>query len=114
MKFDTLNNYECDGQLSMFEPTPDVYNPGDWIEENYIGRELTFDEITEMIGKLIVDDLSTTSRKCYKVVQIERIAVGEDGYRLLFYSDGTRQPGIISERFFDSNLKFPARIYELK
>jgi hypothetical protein len=114
MKFEALNNYECDGQLSMFDPTPGVHKPGDWTEENCVGRELTFDEAAQMIGKLIVDDLSTTSRKCYKVVQIERIAAGEDGYRLLFYNDGTRQPGIISERFFDSNLKFPARIYELK
>lgn len=114
MNPEALENYECDGQISMFDPIPGVHKPGDWIEEDYVGRELTFDEASQMIGKLIVDDLSTTSRKCYKVVQIERIVMGDDGYRLLFYSDGARQPGIINERFFDRNMRFPARVYELK
>lgn len=114
MKFEALDNYECEGQISMFDPTPGVHKPGDWIEEDCVGRELTFDEAVQMIGKLIVYDLSTTSRKCYKVVQIERVVAEDDGYRLLFCSDGTRQPGIINERFFDRNLRFPERVFELK
>lgn len=100
-------------QMNIFdfiEPDP---LPGDWIEEDLVGRELSFDEITGRIGMLIVMDMNTSSHRWYKVVRVERI-VTDKNERRLFYYDGTRQRGIVSEMFFNPKIQFPARAYELK
>lgn len=107
-------DYECDGQISMFNSLPVSMKPGDWIEEEHVGRELTFDEIADMVGKLIVFDYSTESHKWYKVVQAERISTDERGRRTLILYDGMKQRGTVDEMYFDKKIRFPARAYELK
>lgn len=46
----------CDGQMSLVDlfASEKVFKAGDWIEKENVGEQLTFDEITQMIGQLIV------------------------------------------------------------
>lgn len=90
-------------------------NPGDWIEKESIGEQLSFDEITQMIGKLIVMDLSTVSHEWYKVVMVEKIVMVENNtQRRLVYYDGKNQRGLVNEMWFDESVSYPARAYRLK
>lgn len=104
--------YEVDGQMSLFDTLPNKNKPGDWVTEH--GAELTFDEITQMVGQLIIMDKSTESTEWYQVVRVERIANRADG-RVLVYYDGTRQNGYVSELFFPDRYKgrFPSRAYRI-
>lgn len=89
--------------------------PGDWVERDVIGEKLTFDEITQMIGKLIVMDLSTESHDWYKVVLVEKIVMVENNtQRRLVYYDGVKQRGLVNEMWFDESVLHPARAYRLK
>lgn len=89
--------------------------PGDWIEKENVGEQLTFDEITQMIDQLIVMDKSTESRAWYKVVMVERIVMVENNtQRRLVYHDRGKQRGMVNEMYFDETMRFPARAYMLK
>lgn len=89
--------------------------PGDWIEKANVGDQLTFDEITQMIGRLIVMDKSTASHEWYKVVMVEKIVMVENNtMRRLIYYDGVKQRGMVNEMYFDETMSFPARAYRLK
>lgn len=46
---------------------------GDYVEEEMLGDLLSFDELTEMVGQLVVNDYSTESKNWYKVVRIDKI-----------------------------------------
>lgn len=74
--------------------------PGDWVEKEMLGAELTFDEITQLIGKLIILDKSTQSHEWYKVVMVEEIVIVEGNQRRLVYYDGVKQRGLINEMWF--------------
>ena len=89
-----------------------VQQPGDWVETH--GKELSFDEITQRIGSLIVMDMSTVSHAWYKIVQVEKI-VEQDGTRRLVYYDGHKQRGYVGEYFFPPIYTgpHPARAYEV-
>lgn len=100
-------------QYSLFEDIKLGLKPGDWVEAH--GRELSFDEIARKAGGLVVMDHSTSSRSWYKVVRVERIVTTDDGRRLVYF-DGTKQNGIVNERFFPSGGytgSYPARAYEV-
>ena len=88
--------------------------PGTWAEEDMLGDELTFDEITNMVGEIIIIDQSTESRAWYKAARVERIAIDENGDRRLVYFDGTKQRGIISEMYFDESRKKHERAWRVK
>ena len=89
--------------------------PGDWVESDVLGEKLTFDEITQMIGKLIVMDKSTENHEWYKVVLVEKIVMVENNtQRRLVYYDGVKQRGLVNEMYFNENMSFPARAYRLK
>lgn len=97
--------YECEGQLSIFDllaPQQDkkTYKPGEWVDKSELGEEITFDEIANMIGELIILDKSTVSHEWFKVVQIEQI-VKHEGQRRLVYYDGGHQRGFINEMYFN-------------
>lgn len=116
-----LGNHECDGQMSLKDlmdliaPTEKEFKPGDWIEVENVGEQLTFGEITRMIGQLIVMDMSTASHAWYKVVVVERIVMVENNtQRRLVYYDGAKQRGMVNEMYFDESIQFPARAYRLK
>ena len=96
-----------EGQISLFDFMAKEFQPGDWIEECCLGRELTFNEITDMVGKLIVMDMSTESHNWYKVVQVEKIVEGDSGRRRLVYYDGKRQRGLVDEIYFDPQRSRP-------
>ena len=109
-----------------YPDTPDDYcvlgdkwiprvKPGDWIEKENIGEQLTFDEITQMIGDLIVMDKSTVSHEWYKVVLVEKIVMVENNtQRRLVYYDGAKQRGLVNEMYFNENTSFPERAYRLR
>lgn len=88
---------------------------GGYVEEEMLGEPLTFDEITEMVGELIVLDNSTESHAWYKVVKVEKITCNkyEEQRRLVFF-DGKKQRGMINEIYFDSNYRNPQKAWRLK
>lgn len=91
------------------------FEPCDWIEKENVGKQLTFDEITQMVGKLIVMDKSTASHAWYKVVLVEKIVMVENNtQRRLVYYDGVKQRGLVNEMYFNENITYPARAYRLK
>lgn len=109
---------QCEGQLSIMDfivPTEKEFEPGDWIETENVGEQLTFDEITQMIGQLIVMDKSTASHAWYKVVMVEQIVMVENNtMRRIVYYDGVKQRGLVNEMYFNESMQFPARAYRLK
>ena len=105
------------GQISLFDliPNDKSFEPGDWIEKENVGKQLTFDEITQMVSKLIVMDKSTVSHEGYKVVMVEKIVMVENNtQRRLVYYDGVKQRGLVNEMYFNENMTYPARAYRLK
>lgn len=101
-------------QMDIFSLLPVQFKPGDWIEEKYVGKELTFDEITKRIGNLIVMDYSTESHRGYKVVMVEKITIVEGSQRRLIFYDGCRQRGLVNEIYFSKESKSRSRAYEIK
>lgn len=83
------------------------------MESDVLGEKLTFDEIVDSVGKLIVMDKSTVSHAWYEVVMVEKI-VPCDGQRRLVYFDGTKHRGFVNEMYFDESITYPARAYRLK
>ena len=104
--------YEQLDIFSFLEPQK-TYKPGDWVEKDVLGKKLTFDEITQMIGEMIVMDKSTSSNEWYKVVLVEKIAIVEGNQRRLVYYDGCKQRGLVNEMYFNENINYPARAYKL-
>lgn len=107
---------QCEGQISLMDllaPTANEFKPGDWIEKENVGEQLTFDQITQMVNQLIVMDKSTASHEWYKVVMVERIVMDNTQRRLVYY-DGVKQRGMVNEMYFDETMRFPARAYRLK
>jgi len=97
-------------QIGLFD---DELLPGTWVDTH--GRELTFDEVTQRVGQIIIMDESTESHKWFKAVRVERIyTYPESGDRRLIYFDGGRERGLVDERYFLPNYtgRFPARAYE--
>lgn len=88
--------------------------PGSFVEENILGDELTFDEIAEMVGEIIILDRSTESMNWYKAVKVEDVFVSNDDHRHLRYFDGTKQCGIIDEMYFDKSQRSPQRAWRVK
>lgn len=88
--------------------------PGSFVEENILGDELTFDEIAEMVGEIIILDHSTESMNWYKAVKVEDVFVSNDDHRHLRYFGGTKQCGIIDEMYFDKSQRSPQRAWRVK
>lgn len=88
--------------------------PGSFVEENILGDELTFDEIAEMVGEIIILDRSTESRNWYKAVKVEDVFVSNDDHRHLRYYDGAKQRGIIDEMYFSKSQRNPQRAWRVK
>jgi len=99
----------CQGQYTLFDSVLDAAEPapGTWVETH--GPELTFDEIAQRVGQIIIMDKSTEGHAWYKAVLVERIADTPEGRRLIYY-DGKRQRGIVSERYFKNR---SSRVYEI-
>lgn len=96
------------------EITDNTPKIGSYVEEDMLGDELTFDEIADMVGEIIVYDHSTESRAWYKVVKIEGIIDGTDGKRHLRFYDGSKQRGTVNEIFFDKSQRRPQKAWRLK
>ena len=109
---------QFEGPLSIMDllaPTANEFKPGDWIEKENVGEQLTFDESAQMINQLIVMDKSTASHAWYKVVMVEKIVMVENNtVRRLVYYNGGRQRCLVNEYYFDETMQFPARAYRLK
>ena len=88
--------------------------PGSLVEENILGDELTFDEIAEMVGEIIILDRSTESKNWYKAVKVEDVFVSSDDRRCLRYYDGAKQRGTIDEMYFDKSQRSPQRAWRVK
>ncbi|MGN1417507.1 MAG: DNA-directed RNA polymerase subunit alpha C-terminal domain-containing protein [Oscillospiraceae bacterium] len=98
-------------KLSEYKGIPTI---GSWVEKDMLGDELTFEEITNMVGELIVMDMSTESHEWYKVERVEAIIDGDDGKRHLRIYDGSKQRGMVNEIFFDKDGHRPERAWRLK
>ena len=61
------------GQMSLFDFIIPQVKPGEWLQESQLGKEITFDEIAQSVGKVIAIDKSTQSHSWYKAVLIEKI-----------------------------------------
>ena len=97
-------------QIGLFD---DELLPGTWVENH--GKELSFDEITKRVGKIIVMDKSTENHKWFQAVRVEKIyTYPETGERRLIYFDGKKQRGLVDERYFRQDYpgRFPDRAYE--
>jgi len=90
--------------IALEQLKSEKFKPGDWVESDSLGKELTFDEIANSVGKLIIMDMSTVSHAWYKVVQVENI-VEHEGARRLVYYDGHHQRGYVNERWFTGEWK---------
>ena len=90
-----------------------IFNPGDYVEKDSVGKQLTFNEIVNEVGNLIIMDKSTRSHEWYEIVRVERIVTVEDNHRRLVYYDGTRQNGLVDEIYFDEKRIYPARAYRI-
>lgn len=106
------------GQMSLFDFIIPQVKPDEWLQESQLGKEITFDEIAQSVGKVIAIDKSTQSHAWYKAVLIEKILERDeyDGrYRRLIYYDGMKQRGYISEMYFqDDNLRNRQRAWKIK
>ena len=101
------------GQIDLFDVSG-IPKVGEYVKDH--GRKLCFDEMEEMEGQLIVYDRSTQSHQCYEVVRVVEIYHYPDGKRRLIYDDGTRQHGLVDERYFlpEYTGMYPSRAYALK
>ena len=104
--------YEQMDIFSFIEPQKE-FKPGEYIDKQYLGRQITFDEITQRVGQLIVLDKSTQSHEWYMVALVEKIVIVEGNQRRLVYYDGKKQRGLINEMYFKESFIFPARAFEL-
>ena len=90
-------------QMNLFDFIEPPVQPGEWLQEDRLGEEITFDDIAQSVGKVIAIDKSTQSHAGYKAVLVEKI-LERDEYdgrcRRLIYYDGTKQRGYISEMYF--------------
>lgn len=104
-------------QLDIFSflPQKKTFSPGEYVEKDFLGSQLTFDEITREAGNLIIMDKSTVSHEWYEIVRVEKIiSVEEKRQRRLIYYDGTRQYGLVNEMYFNDNLPYPASAYRIR
>lgn len=101
-------------QMSIFDFIQKPINPGEWVEESVLGEELTFEEITHMVGQTIIISKHTMSHKWYKAVRIERIIVPDEGYRQIVYYDGHRQRGYISEMYMDKSIRWATYAWKVR
>ncbi len=98
-------------QMSLFDGE---MKPGTYVKSH--GRQISFEEVTRRIGQIILVDKSTESQGWFEAVRVEKIyTYPESGERRLIYFDGTRQRGLVDERYFrpDYPGMFPARAFEV-
>lgn len=88
-----------------------TFSPGEYVEKEVLGKQLTFDEITEEVGKLIILDKSTESHEWFEIVMVERIIVMDNNQRRLVYYDGGRQRGLVNEMYFDEDCPYTRKAY---
>lgn len=77
------------------------YDLGHWItDRNDLGDPIAFDELEELVGKLVLTDLSTESKFACKVVMPLKILENDTDGRSVLYYDGSQSFGRINERYF--------------
>lgn len=107
-----------EGQMELFDIIEKPIEPGDWLNEEQLGAEISFDEIADKyVSKIIIISKFTQSQKGYKAVMVEKIIPKEKNggkYRRLVYYDGARQRGMIDESYFSKSLTWPVYAWEVK
>lgn len=104
--------YEQIDIFSFIEPQRS-FKAGEYIDKQFVSNRITFDEITQRVGQLIVLDKSTQNHEWYMVALVEKIVIVEGNQRRLVYYDGKKQRGFINEMYFNESFMFPARAFEL-
>ena len=96
-------------QTSLFDGE---IEPGTYVEE--YGKRLSFDDLTHMIGQIVIIDRSTQSHVWHMAVRVLKIVDTTDGRRLL-YSDrpnkGRKDYCSVSEIYFDDKCRRPVKVY---
>lgn len=113
---------EVPGQISLFDLNWQCVarskvtscRPGDCVEENCLGDRVSFDDIEQMVGQMIIIDISTRDHVWYKVVLIEKIFTHSTGKRSLIYYDGTKQRGMINEMYFNNEMPWLAKAWKVR
>lgn len=99
-----------DLQISLFDGEP---APGTWVEAH--GELLSFDDLTHMIGDIVIKDCSTESHAWYKAVRVVSIIHTFDGDRRLVFSDRPTKRrgdyGSVSAQFFAPTCRHPVKFY---
>ena len=107
-----------EGQMNLFDLIERPIEPGDWVDEEQLGDEISFDEIADKyVNKIIIISKFTKSLKAYKAVMVEKIIPKEENggkYRRLVYYDGVKQRGMIDESYFSKMLTYPVYAWEVK
>ena len=93
-------------QMSLFDGE---LEPGTYVETH--GALLSFEELTHMVGQVVILDCSTQSHAWYKAVRILELRVDSDGTRNLLLFDGGRQLGRVNELWFAPGEKYPEKAY---
>ena len=83
-------------QLSFLDAEPKL---GDWVKTPGAAIE-GFGELSQHVGKYVLEDLSTESQECYRVALLERlVSTPEDGQTAVLYS-GKAQRAYIREHSY--------------
>jgi len=99
------------------------FKEGEWLDhddprdQRYIGEELSFEDLTNLVNELIIMTKYTQSRRWLKLVRVHSFtnhpanAIG--GYtRNLVYTDGTKSFGRVNEYWFlDNSTSYPVKCY---
>ena len=93
-------------QMSLFDGE---LEPGTYVETH--GAQLSFEELTHMVGKIVILDRSTQSHAWYKAVRILEVRADSEGTRNLLFFDGGKQLGRVNERWFAPGVKYPEKAY---
>lgn len=100
-------------QLDIFAYIERPHMAGDWVEADVLGEELTFDEIAERVGSLIIMDKSTESHKWYQVVHVEWIEQTADGRRLVYCAGKAGRYGYVDEWCFGKSRVYRCHAYRI-
>lgn len=115
-------NETISGQMSLADfcqmpkqkkPKPTI-KPGDWLNEDEVGRELRFKDLKNHIGELVAYEATTVSRRWFKAIRVDKIHKSNTGELRLIYYDGGRQRGMVSAHRFDPSERYPVKVYEVR
>lgn len=84
--------------FTYFSSQKITHLPGEFLSEKDVGKKLTFEDLVEEVGNIVVADFSYSTQRIFKAVKILEIRNFEDGDSDLLYDDGVDWPGCIHKK----------------